>query len=88
MTQENLHRRPILQLETTELGSYRDKSYKSREDWYFDILQRIEDLSWNYQKLETEYDFLERFKDEQKEDLKKVKNCSSLLKNRADLNTS
>ena len=78
----------MLQFQTTELGSYRDKSYKSREDLYFDILQRIEDLSWNYQKLETEYDFLERFKDEQKEDLKKVKNCSRHFRNRADLNTS
>lgn len=83
LTQENLHR-PMLQFQTTELGSYRDKNYKSREDLYFDILQRIEDLSWNYQKLETEYDFLERFKDEQTEDLKKVKNCSRHLRNRAD----
>ena len=79
----------MLQFQTTELGSYRDKNYKSREDLYFDILQRIEDLSWNYQKLETEYDFLERFKDEQTEDLKKVKNCSRHLRNRADrVNTS
>ena len=89
LTQENLHR-PMLQFQTTELGSYRDKTgYKSREDLYFDILQRIEDLSWNYQKFETEYDFLERFKDEQTEDLKKVKNCSRHLRNRADrVNTS
>lgn len=84
LTQENLHR-PMLQFQTTELGSYRDKTgYKSREDLYFDILQRIEDLTWNYQKLETEYEFLERFKGEQKEDLKKVKNCSRHLRNRAD----
>lgn len=36
-------------------------------------MQRVEDLNWNYQTLETEYSFLEKLVNEQKDDLKKAK---------------
>ncbi|KAJ7390683.1 hypothetical protein OS493_023395 [Desmophyllum pertusum] len=53
----------------------------SKKHWYFDILQRMEDLSWSYQNLEVEYSFLEKLMDEQKEDLKKAKSWNQRLRN-------
>lgn len=67
-------------LEFTTKQSRRD-DFSLKKHWYYDILQRIEDLSWSYQNLEVEYSFLEKLMDEQKEDLKKAKNWSKRLQN-------
>jgi len=76
LNQESISRPP---LEFITQYSHRDEF--SKKHWYFDIVQRLEDLSWSYQTLETEYSFLEKLMDEQKEDLKKAKSWNKHLKN-------
>ncbi|XP_068733458.1 uncharacterized protein [Montipora capricornis] len=56
--------------------------FPTTKHWYVNILQRLEDLRWNCQTLETEYSFLETLMNEQKEDLKKAKSWSKHLKNK------
>ena len=68
----------ISPLEFTAKQSQRD-GFSLKKHWYYDILQRLEDLSWSYQNLEVEYSFLEKLMAEQKEDLKKAKNWSTRL---------
>ena len=53
--------------------------FSLKKHWYYDIMQRLEDLNWSYQNLEVEYSFLEKLMVEQKEDLKKAKNWSKTL---------
>lgn len=65
--------------EFSTLSSRRDNSLKNH--WYMDIMQRLEDLSWNYQTMEVEYSFLEKLMAEQKEDLKKAKSWNNSLRN-------
>ena len=70
----------IPSLEFTTQQSQRDE-FSLKKHWYYDILQRMEDLSWSYQNLEVEYSFLEKLMAEQKEDLKNAKNWSKRLHN-------
>jgi len=70
----------ISPLEFTTQQSQRNE-FSLKKHWYYDILQRMEDLSWSYQNLEVEYSFLEKLMAEQKEDLKKAKNWSKQLHN-------
>jgi len=72
-------------LEFTTQRSHRDE-FSLKKHWYYDIMQRIEDLSWSYQNLEVEYSFLEKLMAEQKEDLKKAKNWSKRLPNQSTSN--
>ena len=67
-------------VEFTAKQSQRD-GFTLKKHWYYDILQRLEDLNWSYQNLEVEYSFLEKLMAEQKEDLKKAKNWSKRLNN-------
>ena len=55
--------------------------FSLKKHWYYDLLQRLEDLSWSYQNLEVEYSFLEKLMAEQKEGLKKAKNWNKRLHN-------
>lgn len=48
-------------------------------------MQRLEDLNWNYQTLETEYSFLEKLMNEQKDDLEKAKSWSKRPKSKTTL---
>lgn len=48
-------------------------------------MQRLEDLNWNYQTLETEYSFLEKLMNEQKDDLEKAKSWSKHPKSKTTL---
>lgn len=48
-------------------------------------MKRLEDLNWNYQTLETEYSFLEKLMNEQKDDLEKAKSWSKHPKNKTTL---
>lgn len=45
------------------------------------MLKQLEELSWGYQTLETEYSFLDRLMGEQKEDMKKAKSWNKHLRN-------
>ena len=48
-------------------------------------MQRLEDLNWTYQTLETEYSFLEKLMNEQKDDLEKAKSWSKNPKSKTTL---
>jgi len=77
LNEEKVHIPP---LEFTAQQSQRN-GFSLKKHWYYDILQRLEDLNWSYQNLEVEYSFLEKLMAEQKEDLKKAKSWSKQLHN-------
>ena len=56
------------------------KTDVSGKGWYYELLLRLENLSWNYQNLEAEYAFLEKLMAEQKKDLKKAKSWAQFMK--------
>ena len=75
LNEEKVHIPP---LESTTQQSQRN-GFSLKKHWYYDIMQRLEELNWSYQNLEVEYSFLEKLMAEQKEDLKKAKNWSKNL---------
>ena len=50
------------------------------KSWYYELLERLENLRWNYQNLEAEYAFLEKLMAEQKQDLKKAQSWAQSMR--------